>query len=119
MSVIMAFIGGGLICLVAQLLIDLTKLTPARILVLFVCLGVLLFAVGAFDWLKNIFGFGVRLPLIGFGASIAEGVKEAVESEGAFGIIKGPLGGCGAGICFALIIGFAVSLFTRGKAKRM
>ena len=119
MSLFYAFISGGFICLIAQILIDLTKLTPARILVLYVSLGVLIFAVGAFEPLKNIFGFGVRLPLIGFGAAIGEGVRRAIDTEGAIGILSGPLGGCSAGICFTLIIGLAVSLFTRGKPKRM
>ena len=119
MSVFLAFIAGGFLCLIAQLLIDLTKLTPARILVIYVISGVFLYAVGLFDILKDIFGIGVKLPLIGFGANIAEGVKKAVDSEGILGIISGPLGGCGAGICFALMIGFLVSLFSRGKAKRM
>lgn len=119
MSVFMAFISGGFLCLIAQLLIDLTGLTPARILVIYVTSGVLLYAVGVFDMIKNVFGMGIRLPLIGFGANIADGVKEAIDKEGIKGIISGPLGGCGGGICFALIIGFIVSLFSRGKAKRM
>ena len=119
MSLFYAFISGGIICLVAQLLIDLTKLTPARILVLYVSFGVLLFATGLFEPLKNTFGFGVRLPLIGFGGAIGEGVKRAIDTEGALGILSGPIGGCGAGICFTLITGLFVSLFSRGKPKRM
>ncbi len=115
----MSFLAGGVLCLIAQLLIDLTKLTPARILVMYVCLGVLLYAVGIFDPLKKIFGFGVQLPLIGFGANIAAGVKNAVLEKGLFGIISGSFSECGGGICFALLMGFAVSLFSRGKAKRM
>ena len=75
-SLILAFVGGGILCVIAQLLIDLTKLTPARILVLYVSVGVLLYAVGIFDPMKEIFGAGVTLPLIGFGANIAKGVKE-------------------------------------------
>ena len=119
MSIFLAFIAGGFLCLIAQLLIDLTKLTPARILVLYVCLGVLLYAIEVFEPLKKVFGFGVQLPLIGFGANIADGVKTAVMKDGVFGIISGPMSQCGGGICFALLIGFIVSLFARGKAKRM
>ncbi len=115
----MSFLAGGTLCLIAQLLIDLTKLTPARILVMYVCLGVLLYAVGIFEPLKRIFGFGVQLPLIGFGANIATGVKNAVSEKGIFGIISGSFSECGGGICFALLMGFIVSLFSRGKAKRM
>ncbi len=119
MSILFAFIGGGVLCLLAQLLIDLTKLTPARILVMYVCLGVLLYALGIFEPLRRIFGFGVQLPLIGFGANIASGVKSAVSERGIFGVISGSFSECGGGICFALLMGFIVSLFSRGKAKRM
>ena len=79
MNLLLTFISGGIICVMAQLLIDLTKLTPARILVLYVSLGVLLYGVGLFQPMKEIFGAGVTLPLIGFGANIASGVKEAVD----------------------------------------
>ncbi len=119
MSILLAFLAGGFICFLAQLLIDLTKLTPARILVMLVCFGVFLYALGVFEPMKKIFGCGVSLPLIGFGANIAKGAKEAVLNEGLRGIISGPLSSCGGGICFALICGFIASLFSKGKAKRM
>lgn len=119
MSLILTFIGGGIICVIAQLLIDLTKLTPARILVLYVSLGVLIYAVGAFDPLKEIFGAGVTLPLIGFGANIAQGVKEAVDSEGIFGALKGGLSSSSAGITVALLSGLIASLIFNTKSKRM
>lgn len=119
MSILLAFLSGGAICLIAQLLIDLTKLTPARILVFYVCFGVFLFAVGAYIPLRNIFSCGVTLPLIGFGANIAEGVKNAVLNDGLKGILTGPLSSCAGGICFTLICAFLVSLIFKGKSKRL
>ena len=119
MSIFLAFLAGGFICLIAQLLIDFTKLTPARILVFYVCFGVFLSAVGIFDILRNIFGCGVTVPLIGFGANIAEGVKKTVESEGIKGILSGPLSNCAGGICFTLICAFLVSLIFKSKSKRL
>ena len=80
-----AFIGGGILSVIAQILIDLTMLTPARILVAYVCSGVLIYALGAYDGLFDIFGAGVSTPLIGFGAAIGRGVKEAVEKDGLIG----------------------------------
>ena len=118
-SLILAFVGGGILCVIAQLLIDLTKLTPARILVLYVSVGVLLYAVGAFDPMKEIFGAGVTLPLIGFGANIAKGVKEAVDKEGIFGALTGGLTSSAAGITVALLSGLLASLFFNTKSKRM
>ena len=118
-SLILAFVSGGIICVIAQLLIDLTKLTPARILVLYVSLGVLIYAFGIYDPMKEIFGAGVSVPLIGFGANIAKGVKEAVEKEGAIGILTGGLTSSSAGITAALIFGLFASLLFKSKPKRM
>ena len=84
-----AFIVGGLICVIGQILIDNTKLTPARILVLFVCLGVLLGAFGVYDKLVDFAGAGATIPLTGFGNSLANGVKEAVREKGFTGVITG------------------------------
>lgn len=119
MSIILTFISGGIICVIAQLLIDLTRLTPARILVLYVSLGVLLFGVGVFEPMKEIFGAGVTLPLIGFGANIAKGVKEAVDKDGLFGILSGGLTSSAAGITAALLSGLIASLIFNTKSKRM
>ena len=119
MSILLAFTAGGFLCLIAQIIIDFTKLTPARILVFYVCLGVFLYAVGVFDFLKNVFGCGVTLPLVGFGANIAEGVKKAVSEEGIKGILSGPLSSCAGGICFTLICAFLISLIFKGKSKRL
>lgn len=118
-SPLLVFIAGGLLCLIAQLLIDLTKLTPARILVLFVCLGVLVYGVGLYEPLFSLFGAGVSVPLLGFGANIAKGVKEAIESDGAIGILSGGLTSSAVGITLSLVLGLLLSTIFRGKPKRM
>ena len=115
----LVFVGGGLLSVIAQLLIDLTRLTPARILVSYVCLGVLLYALGAYEPLFEIFGCGVSTPLIGFGAAIGKGVKEAVGEKGLLGAFSGGLSATAAGITVALFSGLVLSLFTKGKSKRM
>lgn len=116
---ILAFIGGGILSVIAQLLIDLTKLTPARILVTYVTLGVLLFATGIYEPLYEIFGCGVSTPLIGFGAAIGKGVKEAVKTDGLLGAFTGGLSATAGGISVALFCGTFFALFTKGKSKRM
>ncbi len=116
---VLAFVGGGVICVIAQLLIDLTKLTPARILVLYVSLGVLIYGIGLFDPMKEIFGAGVTVPLIGFGANIGKGVKEAVDKEGLIGVLTGGLTSSAAGITSALIFGLLASILFKPKPKRM
>ena len=119
MSVFLAFLMGGFICAVAQVLIDKTKLTPARILVFYVCLGVFLFGVGLYEPLFNIFGEGVALPLIGFGAVVGRGVREAVLERGIIGAISGGLTASAAGITFAIILGILFSLFFKAHPKEM
>lgn len=118
-SLILAFVGGGILSLIAQLLIDLTRLTPARILVTYVCSGVLLFALGVYEPLYKIFGCGVSTPLIGFGAAIGKGVKDGVDKDGLLGIFSGGLSATAAGISAALFFGWLFSLVTKGKGKRM
>ena len=116
---ILAFIMGGAISVIAQLLIDLTSLTPARILVSYVVSGVILYAVGIYDPLRDIFGAGVSVPLIGFGASIAKGVRSAVDSGGFVGVLSGGLEATAAGISAALIFGLIASLIFKPHSKRM
>lgn len=116
---ILTFISGGIICVIAQLLIDLTKLTPARILVIYVSLGVLLYAVGVYEPMQEIFGAGVSVPLIGFGANIGRGIKEAVDTEGLIGAISGGLSSSAAGITAALLFGLLASFLFKTKSKRM
>ena len=119
MIVLYSFLLGGLLCLLAQLLIDFTPLTPARILVLYVVIGVFLEAVGIFSPLREIFGCGATLPLIGFGSSIARGVRECVISSGWRGIFKGPLFLCGSVLSFTLICGFFFSLLFNSQPKKL
>ena len=118
-SPLLVFIAGGFLCVIAQLLIDLTKLTPARILVLFVSLGVFIYAVGLYDPLFELFGAGISVPLIGFGATIARGVREAIDSFGPIGILSGGLSAGSVGITSSLILGLFISLFVRGKPRKM
>ena len=118
-NLFLTFIVGGTLCLAAQLLIDLTKLTPARILVGYVSLGVLLYGVGLYDYLFSISGCGVATPLIGFGASIGRGVKEAFAEKGVLGIIEGGLSATAGGITFSIVIALFLSLFFKGKSKRL
>jgi len=114
-----AFIGGGILSVIAQILIDLTMLTPARILVAYVCSGVLIYALGAYDGLFDIFGAGVSTPLIGFGAAIGRGVKEAVEKDGLIGAFSGGLTATAVGITVALFSGLIMALISKGHSKRM
>lgn len=112
-----AFVVGGLICVIGQLLIDLTKMTPAKILVLFVCLGVLLGAFGIYDKLVDFAGAGATVPLTGFGNSLANGVKEAIREQGFTGIITGGLSACAGGVTVAVLSGLLVALVARSKDK--
>ena len=118
-QLLLVFLSGGVICVIAQLLIDLTRLTPARILVLYVCLGVLIFGVGLYELMHKIFGCGVSVPLIGFGANIGKGVREAVDKDGLIGALTGGLTSSAAGITAALIFGLFASILFKTKSKRM
>ena len=118
-QLILTFVSGGVICVIAQLLIDLTRMTPARILVSYVSLGVLIFAVGAYEPMYEIFGAGVSVLLIGFGANIAKGVQRAVEDEGLIGVLTGGLTSSSAGITAALLCGLFASVIFKSRSKRM
>jgi len=115
----LAFLSGGLICVIAQILIDKTKLTPARILVSFVVFGVFLGALGLYKPLFDIFGCGISIPLIGFGGNIAKGVKEAIETDGFLGLLSGALSAASAGCTVALLSGLFSSFFSKGKSKNL
>lgn len=119
LKALLAFIFGGALCAIAQIFIDKTRLTPAKILVSFVIFGVFLGAVGAYDPLFEIFGCGISVPLVGFGSAVASGVREAVINKGLFGVIGGSFSAMGAGTCLALICGLTAALFTKGKSKKM
>ena len=112
-----AFALGGLLCALGQLLIDLTKLTPARILVSFVVLGVLLGALGLYEPLVRWAGAGATVPLTGFGYAMAKGVREAVAEKGMLGILTGGFSATSAGIMAAVLCGLAVSFLAKPKEK--
>ena len=119
LNFLIAFLVGGLICVLCEVLLDLTRLTPARILVGLVCFGVFLGGVGLYEPLLRFAGCGVSVPLLGFGGVIADGVREAVDTYGFLGIFKGPLTAASAGIGAALFFGFLSSLLFRSHPKRM
>ena len=112
-----AFIVGGLICTAGQLLIDLTGMTPARILVLFVLLGVFLGAVGVYEPLAEFAGAGATVPLTGFGNVLVTGTREAVAEKGWLGILTGPFSAASVGTTAAVVSALAVSLVARSKKK--
>lgn len=112
-----AFLVGGAICAVGQLLMDCTKLTPARILVLFVVAGVALGAVGLYQPLADFAGCGATVPLTGFGNLLAQGTKDAIREDGLLGVLTGPLSAGSAGISAAMLSGLLVSFCARPKSK--
>lgn len=112
-----AFLVGGFICLIGQILIDYTRLTPARILVSFVVAGVFLTAIGVYEPLVEFAGAGASVPLTGFGYSLAIGVKEAVKEYGFMGILSGGLTATSAGIAAAVFSGYLMSLFFKPGDK--
>ena len=115
--VVKAFTVGGLICVVGQLLIDYTKLTPARILVSYVVFGVILSALGIYETLVEYAGAGATVPLTGFGHTLAKGVKEAINEKGFLGIFTGGLKATAGGITTAIVAGFVMSLIFKPKDK--
>ena len=112
-----AFLIGGGLCVIAQILIDKTKLTPARILVIYVVAGVILGAVGLYERIAEFGGAGATVPLTGFGYLISKGVREAVEEKGLLGALTGPLTAAAGGTAAALIFGYLVALVCKGRAK--
>lgn len=117
MEYLKAFVFGGAICVVGQILIDKTKLTPARILVSYVVIGVLLGAVGLYEPFVNYAGAGATVPLTGFGYNLARGVKEAVQTDGLIGIFCGGLKACAGGITAAIIFALIFSLIFKARDK--
>lgn len=117
MAYIKAFLLGGLLCLIGQILIDRTRLTPARILVSYVVIGVALGAAGIYQPLAEFAGAGATVPLTGFGNSIARGVRQAVEEEGFIGVLTGGLKATAGGITTAIAAGVLASLIFRAKDK--
>ena len=117
MDYLKAFIVGGLICLVGQILIDKTKLTPARILVSYVVAGVFLGAIGLYKPLAEFAGAGATVPLTGFGYTLAKGVREAIDQQGFLGIFTGGLKATAGGIATAILAGLLASLIFKAKDK--
>lgn len=112
-----AFAVGGIICVIGQLLIDYTKLTPARILVSYVVSGVVLTGIGLYGKLVDFAGEGATVPLTGFGYSLAQGVEKAVNQYGLIGALTGGLTATAAGITAAIVMGLLMSLIFRSKDK--
>ena len=117
MDYLKAFLVGGALCLAGQILIDKTKLSPARILVSYVVIGVLLGAVGIYEPIAEFAGAGASVPLTGFGYTLSRGVREAVDSDGFLGIFTGGLKSTAGGITAAIIAGLAVSLIFKPRDK--
>lgn len=117
LNLLNAFWVGGLICVIGQILIDKTNLTPARILVGFLIAGMILSAVGIYPYLVDFAGAGATVPLSGFGNVIAQGVKKAVEEQGFFGIFTGALTSGSAGITAAVFFSLLASIFFRSRPK--
>ena len=117
MEFVKAFVIGGLTCVIGQILIDNTKLTPARILVLFVTTGVVLTAVGVYQPLVDFAGAGATVPLTGFGYSIAKGVEKAVNEYGLLGALTGGITATAAGITASIFFGYIIALVAKPGDK--
>lgn len=117
MDYVKAFLIGGLLCLIGQILIDKTKLTPARILVCYVVVGVFLGAIGVYKPFVDFAGAGATVPLTGFGNTLAKGVKEAIDKDGFIGIFTGGLTASAGGIAAAIFAGLLASLIFKAKDK--
>lgn len=112
-----AFAVGGLLCVIGQILLDLTKLTPAKILVGYVVVGVILAGVGVYDPLVDWAGSGATVPLTGFGYAMVEGTREIIKEDGFLGVITGPLSSASAGITAAIAFGLLLSFIAKPKVK--
>ena len=117
MQYLYAFLIGGLICGIGQILIDKTKLTSARILVVFVVLGVVLTAIGLYEPLVNFAGAGATVPLTGFGYLLAKGVTNEIDNIGLLGIFTGGLKATAAGVAAAIIFGYIASVVSKPQIK--
>ena len=115
---IWSFLAGGALCTIAQILIDKTRLTPARILVSYVVVGVILGAIGLYAPFAEFVGAGATTPLTGFGYTIAKGVKKAVEEKGLIGALTGGMTAASGGTTAALCFGYIAAIFAQGKGKK-
>ena len=117
MHYVWAFLVGGAICALVQILMDKTKLMPGRIMVILVCTGVVLGAIGVYEPFAKWAGAGATVPLLGFGNTLFKGMKEAIDSEGFIGLFKGGFTACAVGVSAALLFGYIASLFFKPKMK--
>lgn len=118
MDYVTAFWVGGLICAVVQILMEKTKMMPGRIMVLLVCTGVVVGAIGIYEPFARFAGAGATVPLLGFGNTLWKGVMEGVQKDGMLGIFTGGLTASAGGICAALVFGYIASLIWQPKMKR-
>lgn len=118
MQLLRCFLVGGAICIVGQILIDKTKLTPARILVTFVTTGVILGAIGIYKYVIDFAGCGATVPLLGFGANLAKGTLEALKTDGLLGAFVGGVKASAGGIAAAVFFGYIASLVSKPKIKK-
>lgn len=117
-QILKAFIVGGLICVIGQILIDKTKLTPARILVIFVTTGAILGGLGIYKYLVDFAGAGATVPLTGFGYNLSKGAIEAVKENGIIGAFTGGVKASAGGIAAAVFFGYIASLISKPKMKK-
>ena len=117
LDLLKAFLVGGVFCIIGQILIDKTRLTPARILVSYVVIGVFLGAIGIYEPIAEFAGAGATVPLTGFGNVLAKGVREAIQKDGFLGIFSGGLKAAAAGITTAITAGLLMSLIFKAKDK--
>ena len=118
MDYLKAFIVGGIICALVQVLMEKTKMMPGRNMVLLVCLGAVLGAIGIYEPFSKWAGAGANVPLLGFGNVLWKGMKQAIDEEGAIGLFKGGFTACAVGVSSALIFSYIASLLTKPKMKR-
>lgn len=119
MDYIIAFLVGGAICALVQILMDQTKLLPGRIMVILVCSGAFLGAVGLYEPFAKWAGAGATVPLLGFGNVLFQGVKDAVDQKGFVGLFEGGFTACAVGVSGALILGYLASLVFKPKVKKL
>ena len=118
MMLLKAFVVGGILCIIAQILIDKTKLTPAKILVLYVTVGAILGGLGVYKYLVDFAGCGATVPLTGFGANLAKGAIQEVKSAGLLGAFTGGVKASAGGIAAAIFFGYIASLISKPKIKK-
>ena len=118
MDYVKAFVVGGIICALVQILMEKTKMMPGRIMVLLVCTGAVLGAIGIYEPFSKWAGAGANVPLLGFGNVLWKGMKQAIDEEGALGLFKGGFTACAVGVSAALIFSYIASLLTKPKRKR-